>query len=317
VLGLPPRHMHMRLGLVACSVVVACVLLPGCAAFPPPTREGASSPAPPGTEALESPAAAAPRVAASGAGASAAVEEQDQLQKALEEWHAAYRNLKVALRQICTGEESCVVQNSGWPPAQHSASGVSPPSRFTAVRRSSDATEGAEGSWGDEAPQRGASGETHAEGTSPVTMSWREMSFSGIVLQGFTFALSPLVPKCPLPPSSVSHQRARHTSCLPRHTMRRCGPSPGTCCLQRRRACGLAIGCPITCAKGLLTSKVRTRAHASPPCVSLPVANLEKAATMPTTFGATRNSDLNQHTNSFCCPLILLTNAAVPTAVGL
>jgi len=269
VLGLPPRHMHMRLGLVACSVVVACVLLPGCAAFPPPTREGASSPATPGTEALESPAAAAPRVAASGAGASAAVEEQDQFQKALEEWHVAYRNLKVALRQLCTGEESCVVQDSGWQPAQHSASGVSPPSRFTAVRPSSDATEGAEGSWGDEAPQRGASGETHAEETSPVTISWREMSLSGIVLQGFTFALSTLVPKCPLPPSSVSHQRARQSSCLPRHTMRRCGPSSASCCLQRRRTCGLAIGCLITYAKGLLTSEVRTRADASHRLASL------------------------------------------------
>ena len=201
-LGLPPRHMHMRLGLVACSVIVAW-MLPGCAAFPPPTgrtREGASSPAPHGTEALESPAAAAPRVAASGAGASAAAKEQDRLQKALEEWHVAYRNLKVALRQLCTGEESC---------AQHSASGVSPPSRFTAVGSSSDATKGTEGSGGDEALQRGASGETHAEGTSPVTMSWREMSLRGIVLQGFTSALSPLVRKCPLPPSPVSHQRAR------------------------------------------------------------------------------------------------------------
>jgi hypothetical protein len=190
-LELPPRHMHMRLGLVACSFVVACVLLPGCAAFPAPTgrtREGASSPAPRGTEALESPAAAAPRVAASGAAASAAAEEQDHLQKALEEWHIAYRNLKVALRQICTGEESCVEQDSGWQPAQHSASGVSPPSRFT-VRRSSDV----EASGGDEAPQRGASGETHAERTSPVTMSWRAMSLRGIVLQGFTVALSPLM----------------------------------------------------------------------------------------------------------------------------
>lgn len=210
-LGLPPRYKHMRLGLITCSVVVACVLLPGCAAFQPPTgrtREGESWSELHGTEMLESPAAAAPRDTSSGAAANAAAEVQDDLRKALEEWHVAYGNLKVALRQLCTGEESCVKQDSGQP-AQHLASGVSLPSLFTSVTRSPGATEGAEGTGGEEVQQGGASRETHPGGTSPVTMSWRATSLRGILLQGFTFALSPLVCKCRLPPSAFSHQLAR------------------------------------------------------------------------------------------------------------
>ena len=230
-----------RLALVACSLAAACLAgsaeaqqaQPEGSQPAPRTQEGPEETAqPPGAAVPVSPEAADLRDAERGAVADAAAGEaassrrpSRQYEKALADWHVAYRDFKMALKELCTGGGDCAEQGSCRHPVREAA-GDAPPSALRRAADATEATEGAAGAGGSEGLHGSGSRETHSVGTSPVRVPWREMSLRGKVVRVIAVALNPLVRT---PGNMSPHFSQLAPRRFPRARPSRAGASPARC----------------------------------------------------------------------------------------